>query len=41
MGVISKEDLIKALKLGQKIIPEIIEIQKKALKAKYNQGLVR
>ncbi len=37
-GEISKEDLIKALKLGQKVLKDIIEIQKQALKAKYNQN---
>lgn len=34
-GEISKEDLVKALKQGQKVLKDIIEIQKEALKAKY------
>ncbi|MBI5393336.1 exosome complex exonuclease Rrp41 [Candidatus Woesearchaeota archaeon] len=34
-GEISKEELMQALELGQKVIPQIIEIQRKALKDKY------
>ncbi|MBI3032905.1 exosome complex exonuclease Rrp41 [Candidatus Woesearchaeota archaeon] len=34
-GEISKEDLIKGLKLGQKALKDIIQVQKDALKAKY------
>jgi exosome complex component RRP41 len=34
-GKVSKEDLMKALELGKKAIPKIIEIQKDALKKKF------
>lgn len=34
-GEISKEDLIKGLKLGQKVLKDVIQVQKDALKAKY------
>ncbi|MBS3137455.1 exosome complex exonuclease Rrp41 [Candidatus Woesearchaeota archaeon] len=34
-GEISKEELMQALELGRTVIPQIIEIQKKALKEKY------
>lgn len=34
-GEISKEDLLKALRLGQKAVKKIIEVQRQALKEKY------
>lgn len=37
-GLLSKEELSKALQLAKKICPQIYEIQKKALKEKYIMG---
>ena len=34
-GEISKDDLLRALELGRKVIPQLIEVQRKALKDKY------
>ena len=37
-GEIAREDLIKALELSKKVLAKIYEIQKKALKERFNTG---
>jgi len=38
-GVIEKEEIVKALELGKKVCKQIVEIQKAALKKKYDVGV--